>query len=113
MLSCIFIILHFDFDEFTKLLLIGKTFYIVLCTNICFVGAGKSTLMSTSDGLGPYFFRRKVEKTQPMKDQMYGEVFLSRQRQHFFFIVNMTELTFAICTLTLRVKNYVFAKEKV
>ena len=46
--------------------------------NIYCVGAGKTTLMSTSDGLDPYFFRQKLEKTRSVKEEMDGEVFSSR-----------------------------------
>ena len=39
------------------------------------VGAGVTTLMSTSDGLDPYFFRRKMENTRSMKEEIDGVVF--------------------------------------
>ena len=38
------------------------------------VGAGKITLMSISDGLGPSIFCRKVEKAHPMREEMDGKV---------------------------------------
>ena len=31
-------------------------------------------LMSISGGVGPYIFRRKMEKTPPMKEEMDGKV---------------------------------------
>ena len=40
------------------------------------VGAGISTSMSISDGLGPYFFRWKMEKPQSMKKKIDGKVFI-------------------------------------
>ena len=46
--------------------------------NFC-VGAGTTTLMSSSDGLDPYFFCRKMEKTRSINEEMDGEVFISRQ----------------------------------
>ena len=51
--------------------------------NIIFcVIEGISTLMSISDGLGSYFFRRKIERTQPMREELDGEVIISRQSRH-------------------------------
>ena len=37
------------------------------------VGAGISTLMSISDGLGPSIFCRKMEKARPMREEMDGK----------------------------------------
>ena len=76
------------------------------------VGAGITILMSISDGLDPYFFRRKMEKTPPMKEKMDGEVFISRQSRHFSFIDNMIKVIFPICTLNWRVNNYASRQEK-
>ena len=72
-----------------------------------------TTLISISNGLGPYFFCRKMEKTRSMKKEMDGEVFISRQGRHFPFIDNMIKVVFPICTLIWRVNIYVSAKEKV
>ena len=71
------------------------------------VGAAITTLMFIPDGLGPYFFRRKIEKTRSMKEKMDGEVFISRQSQHYPFANNMIKVLFPICTLIWRVNNYV------
>ena len=49
------------------------------------VGAGIFTLMSISDGSDPYFFRRKMEKTRSVKEEMDGRVFTSRQSRHLSF----------------------------
>ena len=49
-----------------------------------FVGAGITTLMSISDLSDPYFFRRKIEKTRSLKEEMDGELFISRQSRHLF-----------------------------
>ena len=56
------------------------------------VGPGITTLISISDGLHPYFFRRKMEKTRSMKEEMDEEVFISRQSRHFSFIDNMIKV---------------------
>ena len=50
-----------------------------------YVGAGVSTLMSDSDGLGPYFFRRKMEKTRPLKEVMGGKVFFPPESAFFLY----------------------------
>ena len=42
--------------------------------------------MSISDGLDPRFFRRKMEETRSMKEEMDGEVFVFRQSRHFSFV---------------------------
>ena len=74
---------------------------------------GITTLMSISDGLDPCFFRRKMEKTWSMKEELDGEVFVSRQSRQFSFIVNnMIKVIFPICTLNWRVNNYVYHQEK-
>ena len=38
--------------------------------------------MSLSDGLGTYIFLRKMEKTQPMREEMDEKVFISHQSRH-------------------------------
>ena len=38
------------------------------------VGAGISTLMSISDGLGPSIFYQKMEKARPMMEEKDGKV---------------------------------------
>ena len=50
-----------------------------------------TTLMSVSNGLYPSFFCQKMGRTQPMKKEMDGEVFISRQSWHFPFIDNMIQ----------------------
>ena len=39
-----------------------------------YVGAGINTMMSVSDGLGPYIFCRKLEKARIMREEMDGKV---------------------------------------
>ena len=38
--------------------------------------------MSTSDGLGSYIFRQKMEKAQPMREEMDVKMLTSRQSRH-------------------------------
>ena len=52
--------------------------------NLYCAGAGLSTLMSISDELVRYFFRPKMEKTQPMREEMKGKAFISRQSWDLF-----------------------------
>ena len=47
-------------------------------------GAAITTLMSISDGLDLYFFRRKMEKTRSVKKEVDGRVFICRKSWHPF-----------------------------
>ena len=85
----------------------GKSFWSFVYVIIYCVGAGITTLKSDSDGLDTYFFPRKMEKTRPMKEEMDGEVFFSRQSRRFSLIDNMIKVLFPICTLDWYVNNYV------
>ena len=85
----------------------GKSFDLFVDAIILCVGAGVSNLMSIFYGFSQYFLRQKMEKTRPMKGEMDGDVFISRQSRHFFFINGMIKVLFPICTLTWRVNNYV------
>ena len=62
--------------------------------------------MSISNGLDPYFFRRKMERTRPMKTEMDGEAYISRQSWHSSFFDDMIKVFFPIYTLYWRVNNY-------
>ena len=68
--------------------------------------------MSFSDGLHPYLFRRKMKKTRFMKEEMDGEVFISRQSRLFSFIDNVIKVFFPNFTLIWRVNNYVSREGK-
>ena len=70
----------------------GKSFRSFVYVVIHCVSAGKrkSTLMSISNGLDPYTFRRKMEKTRSVKEEMDGKVFISRQSRHISFVIIMT-----------------------
>ena len=56
----------------------GKSFWSFVYDIIYCVGARISTLISISDWSYPDLFRRKVEKTRSVKEEMDGEVFISR-----------------------------------
>ena len=58
--------------------LLSFVYVIIFC-----VGACMTTLMSISDGLGPYFSCRKMGKTRSVKEEVDGEVFISGKRRHF------------------------------
>ena len=68
--------------------------------------------MSISDGLDPYFFRRKMEKTRSMKEEMDGEVFISGQSRHFSSPDNRIKVLLPICTLIWSVNKYVSRQGK-
>ena len=68
-------IISFNFDEILPFCLYGKSFDLVFCTiNYC-VGEVISTLMSLSQGLDPYNFRPKMEKTRSMMEDLDGSVY--------------------------------------
>ena len=48
-----------------------------------YVGAGRSTLMSFSDGLGPAIFCRKMERARLMREEMDGKVIYFPLESHF------------------------------
>ena len=62
--------------------------------------------MSILFELGPYFFHRKMENTLPMKGEMDGKVYISRQSRRLSFVSNMNKVIFLVCTLTWRVNIY-------
>ena len=62
--------------------------------------------MSISDGWDPYFFRRKMEKTRYVKEEMDGSVFISRKSWQHSFINIMIKVLLPICTMIWRVNNY-------
>ena len=76
------LIFHYILVPFS---LYGNIFYLFVYGFIYCVGAGKTTLMSISDGSDPYFFRRKMEKTPSVKEEMDRRVFNSRQSRHLSF----------------------------
>ena len=57
--------------------------------------------------LGPSIFRRKMEKTRSMKEEMDGKLFVSGQSRHFSFVNSMIKALFPFCTLTWRANNNV------
>ena len=66
-------------------LLLWKISFFFVYVNIYCVGAEITTLISISHGSDSYFFRRKMEKTRSVKEEMDGEMFISRQSRHLFF----------------------------
>ena len=60
-------------------LLLWRNFWNFIYDIIYCVGAGKTTLISTSYRIDPYFFRRNMETTRSLKEEMDGELFISRQ----------------------------------
>ena len=52
-----------------------------------YVSAGENTLMSVSDGIGPFIFCRKMEKARPMREEMDGKVVNCRQSRHFLTLI--------------------------
>ena len=90
----------------------GKQFLSFVDGAIYCVGAGMTTLMSISEGLGPYNFCREMEKTRFIKEKLNGQVNISRQIRHFSFIDIIIKALFLICTLNWRVNNHVCRQGK-
>ena len=72
----------------------GKSFWSFVHVNFYCVGAGISTLISISDWSNPYIFRRKMEKTRSVKEEMEGKLFISRQSRHISFVFIMIKVPF-------------------
>ena len=79
-----FSVFYFILVQFWILSSYGKSFWSFVYVIIYCVGAGISTLISICDWSHPYIFRRKIEKTRSVKEEMEGELFISRQSRHFF-----------------------------
>ena len=98
--------------HFSSICSYGKPVSPFVYVFIYYVGVGKTTLTSVSDGSGPYFSRQKLEKKPFMKEEVVGEVFFSRQSRQFHFIDIMIKVLFPICTLNWRVSDYVSRQVK-
>ena len=101
------------FDAFLLISSNGKFLRSFVYVIIYCVDPGLTNLMSISDRLHPDFFCRKMEKTRSMKEEMKGEVFISRSSRHSLFIDNMIKVLFIICILIWRVNNYASRQGKV
>ena len=69
------------------------------------VGAGIITLISICDWSDPYIFRRNMEKTRYVKEEMEGKLFISRQSRHISFVIIMIEVLFPTLYLNLACKQ--------
>ena len=99
--------------QFSILSSYGKSFWSFVYVIIYCVGAGISTLISISYWSDPYFFRRKMEKTWSVKEEIEGKLFISRQSRHISFVIIMIKVLFPTFSL-LGVLTIMFpAKEKV
>ena len=109
----LFYVLRSFFDVVSLISTYGNFLWSFVYVIIPCVGAGITTLMSFSDGLDPYFFRRKMERTRSMKEELDKDVFIFRQNRYFSFVDNIIKVLFPICTLIWRVNNYVCRQAKV
>ena len=90
----------------------GKSYGSFVYVIIYCVGAGIITLISISDWSDPYIFRRKMEKTRSVKEEMEGNVFISRQSRHIFFVIIMIKVLFPTLYLYLACKQLCFPPSK-
>ena len=66
--------------KFNEIFRFCKIYLISFHTNVFCVNAGMITVMSIADGISSYIFRRKTGKTQSMRTEMDGLVFLFTAR---------------------------------
>ena len=92
--------------NFVNFLLWWEIVSFVVYIKIFCVGAGIFFLMPSSDELGPYIFRQKMEKTRSVNWELNGKVFISRQSWWFFLSSHIIRTIFPMCTLTWRINNY-------
>ena len=64
--------------------------------------------MFISDGIGPFLFRRKMERTHPMREKMDGQMYFSRQIRHPSFAVVFLKVFFHCLYLDLACKQSCF-----
>ena len=107
-----FIVFYLILVHFSILSSYGKSFRSFVYVIICCVGAGISTLISISDWSDPYIFRRKMEKTRSVKEEMEGELFISRQSRHLSFVIIMIKVLFPTLYLYLACKQLRFPPRK-
>ena len=62
----------------------GKSFWSFVYIIIYCVGAGISTLISISDWSYPYIFRRNMEKTRSVLEEMEGKLFFFPPESAYF-----------------------------
>ena len=74
----------FKIDELIIFSSYGKSFDIFGSIINQGIGAGKKQFDVHFHGLSPHFFRPKIEKTRPIKGEMYRKVITSHQSRHFF-----------------------------
>ena len=89
-----FSVLYLILVHFPILSSYGKSFWPFVYVIIYCVGAGIITLISISDWSDPYIFRRKMEKTRSVKEEMEGKLFISRQSPHISFVIIMIKVLF-------------------
>ena len=90
----------------------GKSFCSFVYVITYYVGAGVSTLISISDCSDPYIFRRNMEKTRSVKEEVEGKLFISRQSRHISFVFIMSKVLVPTLYFTWRVNNYVSRQGK-
>ena len=98
--------------HFSKLSSYGKSFWLFVYVTIYCVGPGISTFISISDWSDLYIFRRKMEKTRSVKEEMEGKLFISRQSRHISFVIIMIKVLFPILYLHLACKHLCFPPRK-
>ena len=100
------------FVHFPILSSYGKSSWLFVYVIVYCVGAGIITLISISDWSDPYIFRRKMEKTRSVKEEMEGKLFIYRQSRHISFVTIMNKVLFPTLYLYLACKQLCFPPRK-
>ena len=90
----------------------GKCFWSFHDGDFCCVGARISTLLSIADGSDPYVFRRRMEKTRCVEEEMDEKMFISRQSRHVFFVIIMIKVLCPTLYFDLACKQFCFPPRK-
>ena len=86
----------------------GKSFGSFVYVIIYCVGEGISTLISISDWSDPYILRRKMQKTQSVKEKIDGKMFISARVGILLLHLLRLKYFSLLCTVTWRVNSFVF-----
>ena len=105
-------VFYLNLVHFLMFIFAIEIFFDLLFIVLFFFGAGKGTLMSISDGLDPYTFRRKMEKTGSIEEEMVRKLFISRQSRHISFVNFLIKVLLPILYLVLVCKQFCFPPRK-
>ena len=83
-----------------------------VCTFIYCVGAGRTTLIPLSDGLGLYILRRKTRKMRPMREKWMETCSFPARAGGLSFVAYCDKITLPCLYLDLGYRQLCFATRK-